>query len=1692
MSGNGNRLWHIAAGVAFLLTFSAPAAIFPGNARLEVADSTGALSWNPSANALTVQCWFKISIPSGTNLTENMTILVNRRTGTQANPHAFLIQYNLQTGNLEFSARGSGAFTNALISRPYLDRWYHVAVVRQGENFTGYVDGREVFDVPSPQTVGNAANTDGISIGGWAGGRFFYGEVQEVSIRQEFLDRNFINEFMFSDQPTNDTNLKGYFKLGYSTNLADRLRNFAPAPLPAGTETATATGTVEFEEASQSGEQSKFDSLRNGGRDALTPLSGAFSWRQTALARPTPGIAFDFQVGYSSANAFGGFKLGNADPYAAGALGPGWRHTFESRVIPSQDFLPVGSIETIGLMNWDGTIETWDAELADGVPTGTYRTRHQEYRGELYFTNNFCEWQTPERLVYRYRHPFFGSQTQRGLLVDIRDFNGNTVQLLRNSSGVITQLVDSVGGSCQFNYQAGLLTNVSFNQWQVNFAYDATNRLISKTLTNISGLYTAVNTAWQFQYGTNGLLARIMDPRGNTNVFVQYDQFGRQTNQVDALNRATATRYGVPGKRQITRIDPGTNSWIETYDRKGRILAQQDPLANVTRHAYDTNGNRVSITEPLGWTTTFGYDDRANVVARTNALGEITRWSIHPFFNKATQEINPLNWTNVYAYDAAGNLTNHSDALGSLVRYTYSTNGLVLTSTDANGNGSHFAYDTNGFLIARTDPAASTWHYTVNDVGWKLTEINPLNDTTYFTYDLNGNPVQVTDPLNRAFTRHWDANGNLLAQSDGKGQFTRHAYDVANQRIATTNRAGHLWQYTFNSRGKLERATDPLGHSTTNFYDAANRLTRIAAPQSHSITNQYDANGNLVALFDPLGQRWSKTYDRLNRATAETDPLGNTRQTTFDAAGRISEIITPNGFPSLHFYDGRGRLTRWRDAEDFDWVYDYDGNSNITNITDALGGHYVMAYGPRNERLLERNQDNFEWQYTYDQLLRLKTQRDPNQTLRTRNYDTAGRVRLFTLSTGREDTYDYDDNDNPRVIVRRVNGVAVANTSLTYDALDRVTRVVDPHGQPVEYGFDALGHVTSLTYPGNRILTNRYDALGRLTNQVDWAARQTSYAYDLAGRLIRRAYPNGAVQTNTFDTAGRITGLSHQVSSNPVSSNQVSIALTYAYDQNGNKIGGGEKGTLEWPLPSLTDECADYTAAGKLITRSISNTPTNAIPSPGGEGQGEGGQFSYFYDPSGKLTNATGGGQTWQLTYDEDNRTTSIHWDTGLTAKFITNRYDALGRRIAKRVDGVETRYVLDLSGNMERILCDTTASGQITAWYVHGPDLTYRVDATNGLLCYHADAQANVIALTDAQTNLVAQYAYTPYGRSLGSSAISNLQSQISNPYQFVGAQGVMEESDIPGLYFMRARYYSADAGVFLSTDPVKKIGPGWKPVAYGYADGNPLTYNDPDGKIATHVAAFLGGMGKGIIHGVLGEVGKEVSVGFLLSMGISAEHSRTATDLIFAVKDVADTILGAQAALDPTGHGAAAFAGDQVGQLLGGMFGNQLINRANAPAGTAKPSPNPITVASSGPTPQNYFQGIQQSAPVQQAQAAFTAGMSTINSPSPSSAPTTGGGGGSMSSRTPTAGTYGQNVTASTSTPVANATTTTGTTSQNNGGGVSSSSGSSAFTTVVNTVSNAVNTATNAISSTVRSVAQTISSWATSAWSFISGGGR
>ncbi|WP_236546463.1 RHS repeat-associated core domain-containing protein [Anoxybacillus sp. PDR2] len=109
----------------------------------------------------------------------------------------------------------------------------------------------------------------------------------------------------------------------------------------------------------------------------------------------------------------------------------------------------------------------------------------------------------------------------------------------------------------------------------------------------------------------------------------------------------------------------------------------------------------------------------------------------------------------------------------------------------------------------------------------------------------------------------------------------------------------------------------------------------------------------------------------------------------------------------------------------------------------------------------------------------------------------------------------------------------------------------------------------------------------------------------------------------------------------------------------------------------------------------------------------------------------------------------------------------------------------------------------------------------------YHYNAHGDVIALTDAQGNVVARYEYDTWGqiRSQTGALVTE------NPYRYAGYQ-YDEET---GLYYLIARYYHPTHGVFLSMDP----DPGdsddiLTQNGYTYANNNPVMMVDPDGKYA------------------------------------------------------------------------------------------------------------------------------------------------------------------------------------------------------------------------------------------------------------------
>jgi RHS repeat-associated protein len=158
-----------------------------------------------------------------------------------------------------------------------------------------------------------------------------------------------------------------------------------------------------------------------------------------------------------------------------------------------------------------------------------------------------------------------------------------------------------------------------------------------------------------------------------------------------------------------------------------------------------------------------------------------------------------------------------------------------------------------------------------------------------------------------------------------------------------------------------------------------------------------------------------------------------------------------------------------------------------------------------------------------------------------------------------------------------------------------------------------------------------------------------------------------------------------------------------------------------------------------------------------------------------------------------------------------------------------------------------------------------------------HTDAQGSVVAETDEDRNIVQRYEYEPYGLPLAPTTVDDAP----------GYTGHVHDAD-SGLLYMQQRYYDAQTGRFLSIDPVGvSSGNGANFNRYAYANNNPYTFIDPDGRYActgsrltnNHGGCMSGG---GFSVGISGDGGLTQNEQTAHSAYMINEATELATDAI------------------------------------------------------------------------------------------------------------------------------------------------------------------------------------------------------------------
>jgi RHS repeat-associated protein len=1036
-----------------------------------------------------------------------------------------------------------------------------------------------------------------------------------------------------------------------------------------------------------------------------------------------------------------------------GALGDNWTHNFETRAV-------VGDKQPRVLLAEGATIEF----MMSGNTWVPVRSQELAYQ----FAPNGSNYQFLDartNLIYTFN--------AGGALTRIEDRNGNALTIAQSAQGP-TQISDGLGRTLTLAYTpAGSLASIK----------DQTGRTVSFTSTG--GVLTSVTDAnggvTTYNYttaaGRTGMMTSTKLPAGNTTLTQNFDQDGRVSRQLDALNNATTFAYDPPpGAGTVT--DALGNKSQNLHTDLQNVNQEVDANGKATTTVYDAAIRPVQITDRLGGRTILAYDPASGLeTSRTDPSGNVEtavytaqKQGLVTFY--VTSKLTYADGaSSSYQYDANGNVLSETDQAGKVTQYTYNKQGQVLTESNASGGVTTYAYNSDGTVASVTTPAGDKTQYGY-DAQKRLAKVTYADGTSEaFTYDARDQLVQHSPAAGAPETFAYDSNGNLRSYTDLSGATTTFTYDANDRPVSVKDGAGATTAAVYDAVGRATTLSNGAGEQTTISYDPVGQPVKILDGAGNAQQLVWSAEGFQQSATDALGRSTAYLRDTVGRILTETSALGEKTSYTYDKMGRLASAATALGRASKFSYDARGGLARVDLPAGISATYTYDDLGNLAGMTDPNGG---------------------AWTNTYDNLGRLTGVADPLGQSTSIQYDSRNRASGASNAAGSVNfTYDALGNltesqygDGTDLKYQYAPGsrlISGDNLALAYDARGRI---ISSNGIAVTR--DGAGRITTVTYGPGLVVTYKYNSVGLLAEVDDWVGGATKLQYDAAHRLAAVQRPNGTAAQYVRDANGRVINKIYTTADGTYS-----FKLTR--DAEGNIVGSDRNVPLS-PQPPAGFIGYSYDAAHQVA------------------GAG--------YDAAGRILSDALRAYAWDLA----SRLASYSGADG-AAQFT---YDGLGLRVSRATADGEQDYVWNYAHTLPALAIVRSGGADLRYYvYLPGGSLMHSIEAADGSRhFYHFDETGSTAFLTDDSGSVSDAYGITPFGESVTQAGATD------NPFTFHGAFGVMQEGST-SLYYMRARYYDSASGRFLSRDPMVSLDP-LRINPYQFALNNPVGFADATGKKA------------------------------------------------------------------------------------------------------------------------------------------------------------------------------------------------------------------------------------------------------------------
>lgn len=912
-------------------------------------------------------------------------------------------------------------------------------------------------------------------------------------------------------------------------------------------------------------------------------------------------------------------------------------------------------------------------------------------------------------------------------------------------------------------------------------------------------------------YNAQGLHLSTRDSVNRLTSF-QYDQENRLVSFTDPTGSQTTLSYSGERLTQIT--DPANRVTNFNYNGDGNLVEVQFPDGSSKEFSYDADNLMIQEVNQRGYATSYNFNDLKKLVSVTtpdNATIELQDSTSKTHYNSLDGSSRKLvNYNEASSDGIADTIKNPKGAETAFVK---EVNGYVSKIIDAEDRATLIERDSEGRPTKITRPDNTFSQFTYNQITGDLVARyeSSTNSTESFTYNERGQLTLHTSPSGRTVERQYDLNtGLLLKEIDHRGVFILRTY-------------GYL--------GLISSITNNLGQISSYLYDNHGNLTNSILPMNEEVIYTRDLAGNIITKKSPKNEVTGFNYDSFNRLTSVITPSSQTTTYSYLPTGELTQIISPNNNITTYDYNVMGRLVKKTSPKGQLHQLSYDQNGNVIQEIDPKGQIKTYEYNLLDQLVRKILPDN-EYTYSYTDSGKPYIVTSMNSSFELSYTQIHGEEYLTGVSQNVEDiptntmTYSY----SPDGQVTSMSSDFI-NMSYSYDGSGNLKQVQNSLGQSFGFGYDNSNRLTSVNSAGVIFTQNVFDANSFLTEIVHRKSNivVSSFNYTRDANNYRQTMTTlHGTHSYQYDNEGQLISASHP------EADAIHSLESFSYDSLGNR---------------MAENQGNYVYDDKTFQLV------------------EDWKFIYAYDLNGNLvTKQEKGlsGNVQNFTYSSENQLIQIDFIEGgnLTKQAIYS-YDALGRRVKKRVLENNQETIRKYVYNSNEIIAELDEENEILVRYTHSGLRTDDVLAMNvtsngvstgfapstGNYYFLKDGLGSVTDITDSTGHVVQHFVYSSFGKILkiqNGGLDKTTSPDIKSSFTYTNREYDFES----GLYHYRARYYDPSPGRFLQEDPYPGIAllPISFTTAYTYAVNNPIMNTDPNGKIAPLViigiAALMGGL--------------------------------------------------------------------------------------------------------------------------------------------------------------------------------------------------------------------------------------------------------